>query len=225
MAKSQLRLEAVALRKQGISVKEIAKKLGVSKSTASLWVRDVILSVEQLENLRKQSIKGTERGRLINAFRQKHARLSKIEHEKELGVQEFKTLSSNELKTAGLSLYWAEGDKKNRRIKLANSDPQMIKFHINWLEKIYRIPVDELSCQVGINEAHQHRDQEVREFWSQYTGIPLKNFTKTSFKKFPLRKVYENFNNHHGTLAVTVRRSARIYYKIMGQIHGLSLAT
>ena len=71
MAKSLLRLEARKLRKKGVSVKKIAKYLKVSKSSASRWVRDIVLTVEQLENLRKSSLEGAERGRLRNALIQK----------------------------------------------------------------------------------------------------------------------------------------------------------
>ena len=35
--------EAIELRKNGISIKDIAKELGVSKSSVSLWVRHVVL--------------------------------------------------------------------------------------------------------------------------------------------------------------------------------------
>ena len=74
MAKSLLRLEACKLRKRGISVKKIAQLLRISTSTVSKWVRDIILTVEQLENLRQSSIKGAELGRLRSALLQKAKR-------------------------------------------------------------------------------------------------------------------------------------------------------
>lgn len=64
MAKPLLRIKARKLREKGESVNKIAEKLGVSKSTASYWVRDIILSLNQLEKLRSNSLKGAERGRL-----------------------------------------------------------------------------------------------------------------------------------------------------------------
>jgi transposase len=36
---------AIALRERGQSIKEIAKNLGVSKASVSMWVRDVELEV------------------------------------------------------------------------------------------------------------------------------------------------------------------------------------
>lgn len=58
MANYLLRLKARELRKRGVSVKKIAQDLDISKSTASLWVRDIILSIEQLEGLRQSSLEG-----------------------------------------------------------------------------------------------------------------------------------------------------------------------
>ncbi len=225
MSKSSLRLKAVKLRQRGRSVKDIANILGVSKSSASLWVRHVILSPIQLEELRSRPIKASEKARLRNSLALKEKRLSLIESERIAGEKEFRNLSPRELMIAGMSLYWAEGTKKNRKINFCNSDPKMIKFFINWVDKVYEIPRSELSCYVGINEAHHGRELQVKEFWSNLTGIPPGNFTKTSFKKYPLKKTFENFNEHYGTLAVQVRRPARIIYKILGQIHGLSMAT
>ena len=47
---------AIKLRKQGYSYKEILEQVHVSKSTISLWCRDVIMSPKQLEKLREKRI-------------------------------------------------------------------------------------------------------------------------------------------------------------------------
>ena len=38
---------AIGLRKQGKSMNEIVKEIGVSKASVSLWVRDVVLTKNQ----------------------------------------------------------------------------------------------------------------------------------------------------------------------------------
>jgi len=225
MSKSVIRLQAIKLRKQGISVREIAKKVGVAKSTASLWVRHIMLTPSQLKKLMSNSHRGWSAGRMLGSLSQKNKRLSLIETENESGRIEFSNLSLRDLKIAGLCLYWAEGSKKNRKVNFCNSDPKMIKFFITWINKVYQIPSHELSCYVGINEAHKNRERMVKDYWHRQTDIPFENFTKTSFKKYPLKKTFENFDEHYGTLSIQVRRPARIFYQIIGQIHGLSMAT
>jgi len=221
MAKSKERLIARSLRSDGLSVKTIANRLGVAKSTASLWVRDIILSVHQLEQLHKQNIEGGNRGRLLGALKQKNDRLQRIQNGIIEGKNTIPSLTKNELLLSGCALYWAEGTKKSRIISFCNSDPKLIEFMIVWLKVCFHIPIDELRCCVGINEVHRHRDTIVQKYWSDKTEIPISQFTKTSFKKTLNKKKYDNFNEHFGTLSVKVVRSARFYYKIMGLIEAL----
>ena len=64
MAKYELKILARELRSKGESVGNIAKKIGVAKSTASLWVQDITLTKEQVEKIQKRWLKGTMAGRL-----------------------------------------------------------------------------------------------------------------------------------------------------------------
>lgn len=222
MAKSKERIKARELRTQGVSVKEIAKILSVSKSTASLWVRDIILSLEQLEKLRQKLIKGGEKGRLLGALKQKNDRLIRIEKGKEKGRLTFSLLTQQELLASGVALYWAEGTKKSREVAFCNSDPKLVQFMLHWLKKCFDISIERLYCSVGINEIHRKREELVKQYWSKITGIPLSQFNKTSFKKVNNKKIFANFNEHFGTLTVKVTKPAQLYYDIMGLIEGLS---
>ena len=49
--KLKLQTRARVLRKAGFAIKSIEKKLGVSRSSVSLWVRDVPLTKQQIEKL------------------------------------------------------------------------------------------------------------------------------------------------------------------------------
>jgi len=222
MAKSDERLKARELRRIGVSVKSIAKQLHIAKSTASLWVRDIILSVEQLEQLRQQSIKGGERGRLLGALKQKNDRLLRIKTGEGKGQLLVGGLSKRELLLIGTALYWAEGTKKQREIAFCNSDPYLILFMIHWLGACFNISKNRFYCSVGINEIHKEREMMVKSHWSHITGISLSQFRKTSFKKVKNKKIYDNFNEHYGTLTVKVTKPGQIFYDILGIISGLS---
>lgn len=225
MAKSLLRLKARKLRKKGISVRKITEILGLSKSTISGWVRDIILTVEQLESLRQSSIKGAELGRLKSALLQKERRLKLVEDLKSSGIELLSDITERELLIGGLALYWGEGSRKsNRGVGFCNSDPKMIKFLMRWLKDCFGVTMGELRCRVGINFIHNKRDQIVKNYWSEVTSIPLEQFRNTSFKKVKNKKVYENFNEHYGTLTVEVAKSWNLYYKIIGLITGLQEA-
>jgi transcriptional regulator with XRE-family HTH domain len=225
MAKYKLRIEAREMRRKGESVKEIANILGVSKGTVSIWVRDIILSVEQMEALKQRSLKGGELGRLKGSLMQKERRLKMMRNMDRKGFKRFSNLSEEEFFAAGIGLYWGEGSKKKREFYICNSDPDLIKFMIIWLRKFYGVTTERLALVVGINGVHRKREGVVKNYWSNKLGIPLSQFRKTSFKKSKLNKVYENFNEHYGTLGVRVLKGSEIYYKILGLISGLTKAS
>lgn len=225
MAKFALRIKAREMRSRGESVKVIAKTLGVTKSTASRWVRDIILTVDQLEKLMNRKITGGELGRARGAFMQKKRRLDMMEQNEKEGIEKLKNLTESELFVAGIALYWGEGSKKKREFYICNSDPKIIQFILIWLEKFFGIGTDRLKAVVGINEIHREREEIVKKFWSEQTGIPLDQFRKTSFKKAKVHKVYANYNEHYGTLSVTVLKGCEIYYKMLGLLSGLSEAS
>jgi len=58
--KLRLKEEAIKLRKKGFSYSEIKKEMDVSKSTLSLWCRDVAISEDQALRLYKRKLKGAE---------------------------------------------------------------------------------------------------------------------------------------------------------------------
>lgn len=220
MAKFDLRLKARKLRGEGVSVNKIASMLGISKGTASVWVRDIILSIEQLEALKQSSIQGSERGRLRSALLQKEKWNKQLESFKILGIKSLTNMSDREFLIAGLALYWGEGGK-TRRVEFCNSDPKMIKFLLLWLKVCFGVQNEDIKCCVGINQLHKKRDQIVKAYWSEVTKIPLSQFNKTSFKKVESKKIYDNAEVHYGTLAIRIAKPSRFYGKIIGLIEGL----
>jgi hypothetical protein len=221
MAKSLVRLQARVLRKQGKSVKEIAMMLRVAKSSASLWTRDIALSEPQLARLHQRKLTGAELGRVRGALHQKQQRENRIVEARKEGIIRLGHLSKQEFFVAGLSLYWAEGNKMQKKIEFCNSDPFLVKFMIRWFKQFYQLTTQDFRCYVGINAIHRTRDDVVRVYWSNLTEIPLTQFTKTSFKKSKQHKIYENFNDHFGTLAVRVVKPSRIVYNMLGLIDAL----
>ena len=221
MAKSVERLKSRDLRKNGLSIKEIAKKINVSKSTVSRWCSDIELTKEQIQKLDENQILGAYRGRLIGARIQLEKRLKIINDFKKLGKKEIGSLSGRDLLIAGLSLYLGEGSKKRNQIQFTNSDPEIIKFMIKWFKLIIGISQDRFALNVFINELHKNRAENIMSFWSNVIGMPSDQFNKTVFIKSKSKKVYENSDKYFGTLAIRVKKSSRIQYKILGLMDSL----
>lgn len=224
MAKPLLRIKAEKLKRKGKSIKEIAKMLSVSTSTASRWCGDIFLTKEQSYKLELLRVEGQKRGRILASEVLRQRRLNKIKKYEVEGVKRFKEISDKEFYSAGLALYSAEGAKKSRRVMFTNSDPKIINFMIKWFRKFYNINNNQLTCSVLINISHKERENEIKKFWSKQINIPSDQFRKTKLVKAKSKKVYANPKDYYGTLTFSVIRSTDLCYRILGQIHGMMKA-
>lgn len=222
MAKSKERNKAIILRKGGKSIKDIAKKIKVSKSTVSLWCRDIELTPVQVKKLHEKMVKGSYRGRMKGARGQYEKRLERIRTSEVDGIKKIGKMSERDLLIAMGALYWGEGSKKKRELRLNNTDPEMIKFVIKIFRKIWKVPKDQFSLSVMINKIHRKREEELKGYWSNITKIPENQFTKTIFIKSKNKKNYANYPRYYGTLTIKIKKSCHIYYQIMGLIKGLT---
>lgn len=221
MAKFKEKIEAKSLRGQGKSIKEIAKLLNVSPASVSEWCRDVVLSDDQIKLLEQHARDPFYGKRLNNSLRQKQTAIDKTNNLSKLGQSEVGNLSKRDLFIAGISLYWAEGFKKDSQAGLASMDPGMINLYIRWLRECFGYQLDNLSVRVTVNISHEHRVGEIEKYWSKATGIPLVSFQKPFYQQFKWKKVYENQNEYYGVLRVKVCKSTDFLRKVNGYIQGL----
>jgi len=211
------------LRKNGNSWRSINKKLNIPVTTIRSWCESLKLTDNQKIQLKNRVLKALAKGRNL-ASKNKH--LQRVTLEKKLGKEgykEIKKLNKRELFVAGITLYWAEGfkNKEESRLGFCNSDPQMILFYLSWLRKTLKVPLENISARVTLNESHKNRVKEVEEYWSKITGIPLKNFTKAFYHRINWKKGYNNRENYHGVLRVHVKKSLNLLRKMRGWIEGL----
>lgn len=218
MAKFKEKIKAHKLRKQGWSIKEIAKKLKISKGTVSIWCRDIKLTKKQRLELEQKMIEGGHRGRLKGVETLKKRYLERVELFKKEGAKQIGRITKRDLFIAGIGLYWGEGDKKDNNIRIGNSDPKMIKFILYWLKEVWDINNDRIKLHIGINYIHKKRLEKVKKYWAKVTGISENQFGKIVLIKAKNKKVYDNFNNHYGTLSIRVRKSSSLKYQMDGML-------
>ncbi|HYJ71182.1 MAG TPA: hypothetical protein VE265_01760 [Actinomycetota bacterium] len=160
------RQQARQLRRTGLPLSEIALRVGVSKSSVSLWVRDVEFEP------RPPVTRG--RRRVPNALqRRKQAEIDRLVEE---GRSRIGRLSEREFLVAGVALYAGEGAKRDGAVKFANTDPRMIAFYCAWLRRFFEI--DEARLRVRLY-LHEGLDLAASiAFWSALTSIPPSQFLK-----------------------------------------------
>jgi len=78
----------------------------------------------------------------------------------------------------GLGLYWGEGNKKNKyTVRLGNSDPDVIRFFIKFLEEIYKIDKKKLRFAIQIFSDINKKDS--LSYWTERLNMPTSQFYKT----------------------------------------------
>ena len=166
--------QARHLRRSGLPLGEIAARLGVSKSSVSLWVRDVEFTPLP------RPVRG--RRREPNALqRRKQAEIDRLLAGGQLRVGR---LSEREFLVAGVALYAGEGAKRDGAVKFANSDPRMIAFYCAWLRRFFQIDETRLRLRLYLHEGLD-LDASIT-FWSELTGIRRPSSTSRT-ARFPIR--------------------------------------
>jgi len=210
-AKDDLRDRARELRTQGLSYNEIVAKLGVSKSSVSLWVRDLPCP-ERFRYVHNER-------RVEGLRRYNGARSARHAAEKEAAAAELGELTDRELLIAGTIAYWCEGvknkpDRKANHVSFINSDPRLVAFFLRFL---YVVGVDsgDLILRVYI---HENADAEAAQrFWLDVTGAHPSQFRSPTLKRHNPKTLRTNVGeDYHGCLRVDVRRSSALYRRIEG---------
>jgi hypothetical protein len=199
--------QARQLRRAGLPLAEIAAALGVSKSSVSLWVRDVEFAAPVVRPARG-------RRRQPNALqRRKQGEIERLLAE---GRARVGRLSEREFLIAGVALYAGEGAKRDGAVKFANSDPRMIAFYCAWIRRFFAIDETRLRVRLYL---HQGLDLDASvAYWSALTGIPPSQFQK------PYRAVHDpsiRLTKHvHGCVSIDYSCSAT-HRSIMGLVRAL----
>jgi hypothetical protein len=200
------RQRARQLRRAGLPLAEIASRLGVSKSSVSIWVRDV-----PFDPLPRPP-RGRRRG--PNALqRRRQVEIDRLVAE---GRERIGRLSEREFLVAGVALYAGEGSKTDGCVRFANSDPRMILLFCCWLRRFFEIDESRLRVHLYL---HEGLDLPAAiAHWSAVTAIPPSQFRK------PYRAVPDPSIRHakhvHGCATVSYSCSPT-HRTIMGLVGAL----
>ena len=217
-AKDDIKAQARDLRAQGLDYDEIATRLRVSKSSVSLWVRDLPVP-ERLsyEECRKRAADGVQR----YWETERQVRGSQRAREVAAAAAEFGNLTDREILIAGAVAYWCEGAKnkptrKDDRVMFINSDPGLITFFLRFLDTA-GVSQDDLVLRVYI---HENADvKAAQQFWLGVTGTRPSQFRRPTLKHHNPKTVRMNVGeNYHGCLRIDVCGSRELYRRIEGWV-------
>lgn len=183
-AKVKEREIAVSLRKRGLTVDEIALELGVSKSSVSLWVRN--LQIGSVAQKRLDARRKRARGMAVERKREIVKDAIEAHHKSAKGLLPVEPISIADAKILCALIYWCEGTKSERSgMRFTNSDPELINFFLKLLRKSFDI--DESKFRVCIHLHGYHDEEKQIQFWSKASNIGRQQFIK-SYRKFHTKK-------------------------------------
>lgn len=182
--------KARKMRRKGFSLREIAIKFGISKSTVSLWTSKEKVTIKGKIRIINNQNKAREKAFFI--LKKRRILIQKlIEKNARSALKEIKINTALSKLLCSIFI-WTEGEKgKHDRVGFTNSDPQMIKVFLSLLRMSFVLDEEKFRALVHIHEYH-NRD-EVLNFWSEITKIPLSKFYKCYLKPHTGKRKRDNY--------------------------------
>ncbi|ADD40997.1 hypothetical protein [Stackebrandtia nassauensis] len=213
-AKDRLRDMARQMRAEGRTYDEIVEALKVSKSSVSLWTRDV-----STDNVPAPG--WSPRARAIRsevAARRQEARRAACKKQQAQLSAEVGPFDAKVTLVSGAIAYWCEGAKvkpwrsTTPNVTFTNTDPRLLRLFLRFLE-IVPISYGSLAFRIDIHESAD--DEKAKAFWCRELRISIDDFMPTLWKKHNPKTVRKNVgSNYHGCLVIRVRKSADLYWYI-----------
>jgi Homeodomain-like domain-containing protein len=178
--KTAERALARSLRREfGLPVKEIARRVGVSVSSVSLWVRDVPLTPEQEAALdaRNPVRSGQRTGAVNNSRRRRDERRVAQEHGRALAREREADF------IAGCMLYWAEGAKHRNVVALTNSDADLLVKFVCFLRRSFDVPDQKFAFSVNCFLGNGLSLSEIEAWWLSRLDLPQSCLRKAAVNR------------------------------------------
>jgi transposase len=216
-AKDHLRATARELRARGYTYVEIAAELGASKSSVSLWARDMPrVGRISPEEIRKRKAAANARFWAAESPRREARRRAITE----AAAAQIGRLSDREVVIAGAVAYWCEGSKNKpyrqqyNRVSFIDSDPKLILLFLRFLT-VVGVAEERIRCGVAIHESADAT--EAQRFWQETTGLPAEQFRRPTIKRHnPKTNRMNTGNDYRGCLVIHVLQGLELYRQIEG---------
>jgi transcriptional regulator with XRE-family HTH domain len=201
-------------RAEGASIKDIARRVGVSVSSVSAWVRDIELTPQQHAALQLRNVAYNRQrsGTCKQAAKRRAERVSYQDEGRALAR------AADPLYVAGCMLFWAEGGKARNAVRFTNSDPEMVRFFLRFLRTCFEIEDEHIRLTCNLFADHLERQREIERFWLRVAALPETCLCKSSvnvYSKYSQKKRQNKLP--YGTCRIAVSRT-RIVQSIYGAI-------
>ncbi len=223
MSKSAEKLQALKLRRQGWSIKDIARELNISRGSASVWCQGIKLTSSQKEKLKAKQVAAGFAGRQKGAEMNRKKRMNAISEASSWAEYRIKKVQMTDLFFLGLGIYWGEGVKsRSGPAAVVNSDLRILKVMMRWFEECLDIPRRDFRPYVYIASQHKSREQIIMKYWSNKLDIPKEQFKSPIYLEQRPKQQYENHDSYFGVVALRVVKSTNLKYRILALLQTAS---
>ena len=169
--------EARHLREEeGLPMKKIASRLGVSPGSVHLWTKDIKIAPEYAE---RNSRLCRDAARAAWTESNRRRRLAYQEEGRA------RSRSGDPLHQAGCMLYWAEGSKSRNSLVLANSDANLMRYFRHFLTRCFAIDPSRLAMSVNVYLNNGRTIDQVERYWLKALDLPQSCVRKHIVNHFP----------------------------------------
>lgn len=172
--KTKEKIEARHIRvEEQLSIKDIAKRLGVAKSSVSLWVRDLPLSKETIAD---RCLAGCLKGAKIRCD---DARAVRVQYQQD-GLKMAEKYQDNPLFMSGCMMHWAEGAKDKNIAHICNTDPHFMRLWLKFIFRFFNIQPTDMVVHINCYLGNGKTQQQIESYWLREFNLPRSCLRKTT---------------------------------------------
>jgi len=202
-------------KEEGLSLGDIAKKVGVAKSSVSLWVRDIGLTKDQEDKLKSQNpLYSRQKSannkwskyNLDNRYRCQKKGRKKVQN------------GCSDLYKMGCMLYWAEGSKYRNSVVFCNTDLNMLLLFKKFLQKEFNLQNNSFTLCVHAYVSDTITIGEIEHYWVNSLSLDNSNLRKSVVNHSPSSSKGFRKNKHiYGCCRIQINKTD-IVQEIFGAI-------
>lgn len=177
--KREIREKARQMRQDGMSVRDIASLLNVSKGSVSIWVRDIQLTIAQIAQLKEKRKSYSAQYNGARQNRQKYMEMRQVYQDEGRA----KAREMHPLHLTGCMLYWAEGAKDINGMYFTNSDPNMLKLFMRFLRQEMKVDESTITLRIHCHTTAPEEIYRIEQYWLNLLDLPETALRKTIFKQ------------------------------------------
>ena len=196
MKSKSVREQAFSLRKRGYSYTYIGSKVGIAKSTLSEWLSAVPYTPN------KEMLLKMGKARTASGLAKNKLKLHAIFEAEKQARKDIGSMSKRDIFMFGIGLYLGEGTKTHNIIRVANSEPLVIRFAVRWFRLVCGLQISNFKIRL-----HLYPDSNEKKciaFWSKTTLIPTHQFQRTQIDFRKDKKAFKVGKSPYGTAHLSV---------------------